>query len=154
MIRFAFAAVASLVLLTAVPVLAGPPLICFPFDTHGAKTLPMGSKGWQDIDPTYDTSKLVDDTLALLTPEAPIIVHMETLRRATIYASTKPGLGAALLSRIDERARTATPSFAPVASFDFDYLVETYRQAAPVFKTLPSVDHFAKSSMASRVSGR
>jgi hypothetical protein len=43
--------VASLSL--AAPVFAGPPLLCFPFETGGAKTLPMKSGDWKTVDPSY-----------------------------------------------------------------------------------------------------
>ena len=72
--------------LVSSPALAGPPLVCFPFEIGNAGTLPMGANGWRSIDPTYDVTRLVDDTLALLRPETPVLVRMETLRRATIYA--------------------------------------------------------------------
>ncbi|MBZ5560752.1 MAG: hypothetical protein LAO77_26150 [Acidobacteriia bacterium] len=39
---------------------------------------------WHATDPKYDVSPLVADTLA---PSAPTMVRMETLRRATVYAS-------------------------------------------------------------------
>jgi hypothetical protein len=131
----------TLLVVTALPALAGPPLICFPFDTQGARTLPMRANGWHDTDPTYDVSRLVDDTVALLTPETPVIVRMETLRRATVYAATKPSVATALLATFEARARTATPALAPLADFDFGYLVETYRQGAWAFKgALPPVD--------------
>jgi len=140
MFRFTLAAVASLVLLTAAPALAGPPLICFPFDTHGAKSLPMGTKDWHDTDPAYDTSKLIVDTLALLTPNTPVIARMETIRRATIYAAKQPPLGQTLLAAFEQRARNAKGVDAALADFDFGYMVETYRQASWAFKgALPSV---------------
>lgn len=92
---YSVAAVAAL--LIARPALAGPPLVCFPFDIGAARSLPMGTHGWESIDPTYDVSRLVDDTLALLAPETPVLVRMETLRRATIYASKHPAVATALL---------------------------------------------------------
>src|SRR4051812_18414032 len=63
--------VASLAIAT--PVFAGPPLLCFPFETGGAKTLPMKGGNWKDIDPNYDVSHLAADTLALLTPSTPVV---------------------------------------------------------------------------------
>jgi len=136
------AAVAATALLTARPALAGPPLICFPFDVQGARTLPMGAGGWHQTDPSYDVSRLVPDTLALLTPDTPVIVRMETMRRATVYAAAHPPLGASLLASLQERARTASPDAAPLARFDLGYLVETYRQGGMAFKdnSLPRVD--------------
>jgi hypothetical protein len=136
-------AVTLAVVFTAIPALAGPPLLCFPFDIQGARTLPMAPSniGWRNTDSKYDVSRLVADTLGLLTPDTPVIVRMETLRRATIYAASTPAVAAALLAQLEERARTAAPAVAPLADFDFGYLVETYRQGASAFKgALPSVD--------------
>lgn len=127
-------------LFTARPVLAGPPLVCFPFDIGGARTLPMGTGGWHSVDPKYNVSRLVEDTVDLLGANTPVIVRMETLRRATIYAGTNPKVAAALLARIEDRAKAAQPD-AGLSVFDLGYLVETYRQASFIFKhALPSVD--------------
>src|SRR5262245_6296399 len=120
------------VLLLARPALAGPPLLCFPFEIGAAKSLPVGTGGWESTDPRYDASQVVEDTLALLTPQTPIIVRMETLRRATLYAAKKPGLANALLDRLQERAAIANAN-APLAMFDFGYLAETYKQANHLF---------------------
>jgi len=127
-----FAAIAVALVLAARPALAGPPLVCFPFDIGTATSLPMGTASWKSVDARYDVAHLVDDTLALLTPATPVIVRMETLRRATVYASTHPAVASALLDALRERA--SKPSAHPaLAVFDFGYLVETYRQAAPIF---------------------
>jgi hypothetical protein len=124
----AFAAVA----LVARPALAGPPLLCFPFDIGSTRSLPIGTGGWHAIDPRYDASHVVDDTLALLTPEMPIVARMETLRRATLYAYKDAANGAALLDRLQQRASMSSAN-APLAVFDFGYLVETDKQAAYAF---------------------
>ena len=117
---------AAATLLTARPALAGPPLVCFPFDVGSARTLPMGPNGWHDIDRQYDVSRLIDDTIALLGPSTPVIVRMETLRRATLYAGTNATIAAALLAKLEARAAARQPDVA-LAVFDFGYLVETYR---------------------------
>ena len=128
------AAVLASALLTAGPALAGPPLLCFPFDIGAARSLPMGTGGWRATDLAYNVSHLVDDTLALLTPSTPVPVRMETIRRATIYASTSSDVAEALLHAL--QARASIPSAdVPLAVFDFGYLVETYRQATFMFKT-------------------
>jgi hypothetical protein len=121
------AAVALLVL--ARPALAGPPLICFPFDIGQAKSLPMGTRDWDSVDPKYNPAHLVDDTLALLTPQTPVIVRMETLRRAAIYATKSAKLAATLLDTMRTRAARKDAD-AGLAVFDFGYLAETYKQAA------------------------
>lgn len=111
--------------------LAGPPLICHPFDIGTARSLPIGPAdgGWSSIDRAYDRSRLVTDTLALLTPATPTLVRMETLRRATMYVTDDAAAARALLQAL--RARTskspATRADA-MALFDVGYLVETYRQ--------------------------
>lgn len=129
----------------AAPVFAGPPLLCFPFETGGAKTLPMKSGDWKSVDPKYDVSHLTADTLALLTPATPVVARMETIRRATIYASAHPKLASELLTALQERAAAKTAAAAP-AVFDFGYLVETYKQASYMFaspiKTLADIDGY------------
>src|SRR5215475_7455101 len=69
------------------PALAGPVLICKNYEIGAAKSLPWGGSDWRSVKPDYDINRLVEDTLALLTPETPVIVRMETLRRAVIYAA-------------------------------------------------------------------
>jgi hypothetical protein len=65
---------------------------------------------------------------------------METLRRATVYASTNAAVAEALLQALQARAAVPTAD-APLAVFDFGYLVETYREAKPIFTaTIPAVD--------------
>jgi hypothetical protein len=135
------AVLACAVLVLARPAVAGPPLLCFPFDIGGARSLPMGHGDWHDTDPGYDASRLVDDTLAILTPIAPVNVRMETIRRATIYASKSPDTARALLATLEARAQHAPPPAAARAVFDFGYLVETYREGRWAFSyRLPSVD--------------
>jgi hypothetical protein len=133
-----FVAVASM--LVSRPALAGPPLLCFPFEIGNARTLPMGGNGWRSIDPAYDASRLVDDTLALLGPETPVLVRMETLRRATVYAAGDSARANALLNALEARA-SAPHARVGLNVFDFGYLVETYRQAKPIFsEAIPAVD--------------
>ena len=121
-------------LVLATPAFAGPPLLCFPFDTGGAKTLPMGASNWQDVDRKYDTSRLADDTLALLTPATPVVARMETIRRATIYAAKHPKQASDLLTKLQARAAVGNAAAAS-AVFDFGYLVETYKQATFMFSS-------------------
>jgi len=115
------------------PALAGPPLLCFPFDIGSARSLPVGTGSWRAIDPSYDVTSLVGDTLALLGPETPVPVRMETLRRATLYAADHPDIATTLLTRLRDRAKVPAAGVG-MAVFDFGYLVETYRQAASIFK--------------------
>ena len=124
--------VASLAI--ASPAFAGPPLLCFPFETGGAKTLPMKGGDWKSVDSKYDVSHLTTDTLALLVPANPVVARMETIRRATIYASTHPQVAADLLAALQARAAAKTATAAS-AVFDFGYLVETYKQATFMFSS-------------------
>jgi hypothetical protein len=126
------ASVAVASLLVSRAAFAGPPLLCFPFDIGSARTIPMGTNGWHSVDPSYDASRLIDDTLALLAPDTPVVVRMETLRRATVYASTNPKIANALLTALQERASTPHANVG-LNVFDFGYLVETYRQAKSIF---------------------
>jgi len=129
-VRLLSASLAVLVLAPGV-VQAGPPLICHPVDNGGAASLPWGSgPGWNAPQPGYDRSRLVNDTLALLTPAAPIRVRMETLRRATVYAMRDPDRARELLARLEDRAHGGGPGTdRALALFDAGYLIETYKQA-------------------------
>jgi len=138
------AVVCAAAIFSARPAFAGPPLLCFPFNIGNAHTLPMSGDSWRAVDPKYDVQHLVDDTVALLGADTPIIVRMETLRRATVYSALNPKTGYALLDAIEKRAKTSTPD-AALSMFDLGYLAETFRQAAVGFPggntgTLPSVD--------------
>jgi hypothetical protein len=126
----AMAALAAVLL--SRPALAGPPLLCFPYDIGSARSLPMGHGSWRATDPKYDVSHLVADTLALLTPTAPLMVRMETLRRATVYASSNPKIATELMSELKKRSDAKTY----FAAFDYGYLVEAYREAEPIFESL------------------
>ena len=128
------AAMTAATFASARPALAGPPLLCFPFEIGAARSLPMGTGGWRATDPKYDVSHLVADTVALLGPETPVIVHMETLRRATVYAASNPAVAEQLLDTLQARAAVPTAN-APLAVFDFGYFVETYRQGKFMFTT-------------------
>ncbi len=135
--------IAVLATLSALPqtIQAGPPLICHPFDIGNAKSLPWGSNLWSfSGKEDYDLKRLVEDTLNLLSPDAPIIVRMETLRRAALYALKDPQVGKELVERVKARALAAEAKGRsdPPAWFDAGYLVETYKQAGVTFKKLPS----------------
>ena len=88
----------------------------------------MGGGDWRTLDPKYDVSHLVTDTLALLTPQTPIIERMETLRRATEYVAKNPNVSGMLLGALQARA-ARTDANVGLAVFDFGYLAETYKQA-------------------------
>lgn len=138
-IRLVVAGTLTLSLLTIMPPVAeaGPPAICHQFQTGGAPSLPWAEgSGWRRTVPTYDLQRLTDDTLRLLTPTTPVLARMETLRRATIYASTDARVASELLSRVLGRAIDGVAS-GPAnrqALFDAGYLVESYRQASLIHK--------------------
>jgi hypothetical protein len=122
-----FVAVAAVVFF-ATPALAGPPLICFPFETEGGALLAWGKgSGWNTPDRAYDIKKLVADTNAVLTADAPILTRMENMRRATIYAMRDPQIAHDLLKTVMARALATTTDSR--AWFDAGYLIESYQQA-------------------------
>jgi hypothetical protein len=118
----------------AQPALAGPPLVCFPFEIGTAASLPWNAgTNYRGMVPGYDVTRLSADTIALLTPSTPVIVRMETLRRAALYGSTNEAAARNLLDTLLSRAKaSAKASDASLAQFDAGYLIETYRQIAPI----------------------
>ena len=130
-----FVAIAAVVFF-ARPVLAGPPLICHPFEVEGGKLITWGTgSGWNTPDRSYDIKRLVADTTAVLTPDAPILTRMENMRRATIYAMRDPVIAHELLKAVTSRALDTTTDGR--AWFDAGYLIESYKQA----KTLREKDY-------------
>jgi len=110
---------------------AGPPLICHSVEIGSAKSLPWISHDWNlSGGETYDTKNLVRDTLEILAPDTPVLVRMETLRRATLYARKDPLAAKELLARLHARATPAESSGRPdaLAWFDLGYLAEAYKQ--------------------------
>src|SRR3979490_2218052 len=106
---------------------AGPPLICHTIEIGQAKSLPWISHNWNLTGgETYDTKNLVRDTLEILVPDTPVLVRMETLRRATIYARNDAVPAKELLARLHARAASAESSGHPdaLAWFDIGYLAE------------------------------
>jgi hypothetical protein len=118
--------------LTLVPALvqAGPPLLCFPMSIGDAPSLAWGpGTGWKTPRPDYDRARLAGDTLSLLGPQTPVLVRMETLRRAVIYASSDDAAARGLFDALRARAvPSGGPKASPLAQFDLGYAVEAYRQ--------------------------
>lgn len=109
---------------------AGPPLLCHPFDTGGAASLPWGST-WNGADRRYDTTRLTADTLGLLTAQTPVIARMETLRRAAIYASADGARLRDLAGSLEARVAAAkSPAQEALALFDAGYFAETLQDIA------------------------
>ncbi len=108
---------------------AGPPLICHPIEIGQAKSLPwveFNHRGSTD----YDLKNLSRDTLAILDSQTPVLVRMETLRRATIYARQDPRTAKELITRLQARAANSDAAGRPdaLAWFDVGYLAEAYKQ--------------------------
>ena len=108
---------------------AGPPLICHPIEIGQAKSLPwveFNHRGSTD----YDLKNLSRDTLAILDSPTSVLVHMETLRRATIYARQEPQVAKELITRLRARAANSDAGSRPdaLAWFDLGYLAEAYNQ--------------------------
>jgi hypothetical protein len=133
----------TLLLVEQMP-LAGPPLICHPIEIGNSRSLPWGDvSDWRAVKPDYDLNRLVEDTLALLTPEYPVLARMETLRRATIYAvwarydrevgfvvkneKVADELLTRLMGRIRESVRNNHSYM--ITLFDAGYLQSCYQQA-------------------------
>jgi hypothetical protein len=129
-IRKFTAAVFFTLFLFATSALAGPPLICHAFDIGDAKSLPWISHDWNlSGTESYDTKNLAADTIAILDSNSTVLVHMETLRRATLYARRDPAAARQLVLKLVARADSSPTSPAAVlASFDLGYLAEAYKQ--------------------------
>jgi hypothetical protein len=116
-------------LLFALPVQAGPPLLCHTFDTGGAPSLEWGGTGWNQPLADYQLDALVEQTESLLADDTPVIARMETLRRAAIYASRRGDTALALADRLKARIEAATTAEArALALFDSGYLLETLQE--------------------------
>ena len=135
---------------------AGTPLICHPYNIGAAKSLPGSDGDWKGVNPSYDRTHLVRDTLALLQPDTPVIVRMETLRRAAIYATagmrgwgSSSGFSAedrantnALLEALRKRSDAAKQD--ALALFDVGFFIETLRQTG-LDRTLNGYDQLLKA---------
>lgn len=112
---------------------AGPPLICHPYDIGNAQSLPWGHSqqgsweaGWDNPLPGYDTKQLAGDTLKILDANAPVLVRMETMRRAALYGANDHASAAALLTALKQRATAPNPG--ALALFDYGYFTATLKQ--------------------------
>jgi hypothetical protein len=118
-------------IVTGTPAFAGPPLLCHPFEIGAARSLPWDGD-WSQGKADYKTANLIADTEALLTPSMPVVVRMETLRRAALYASTNAELANQLLSRLLARADASETAGRPnaMALLDAAYVAEAFREIA------------------------
>ena len=122
--------ISALLMFIARALLAGPPLVCHSFDIGSAKSLPWVSHNWNlSGAENYDTSRLASDTLAILSADNTVIVHMETLRRATLYARKNPAAAKELLTKITMGTKSAnSEETRALTYFDTGYLAEVYKQ--------------------------
>ena len=130
-LRSILAAVFVFSLFVAGSALAGPPLICHSIEIGQAKSLPWINHGWNlSGGENYDLKNLVPDTLAILDSGAPVLVRMETLRRATLYVRQDPQVAGELLAKLQARVTKtqSTDNSAALALFDAGYLIECYKQ--------------------------
>lgn len=124
-VRFSLIFILLFVLVTSA--LAGPPLICHRIEIGTARSLPWSGTAWNlSGNENYDTKNLVRDTLAILEANPPVLVRMETLRRATLYAREDPQAAKELLIRL--HARTEARQADAMAWFDAGYLAAAYGQ--------------------------
>src|SRR5688572_7031831 len=128
------------------PAAAGPVLICRTYEIGASKSLPWSGSEWRAVKSDYDINRLVEDTMALLTPETPVIVRMETIRRAVIYAvwsrvdrevnyaKRNDNVAQELFSRLvgdskQSAFQSATKQPDPLKLFDAGFFVESWKQA-------------------------
>lgn len=127
----------TLLLLATTTAFAGPPMICHPVQIGVAKSLPWKTvDGWNGTDPAYNLASLSSDTLAILSPSAPINLRMETMRRAAIYTAKNQTLAAQLTAHLLARVADAEASgnATPVLWFDAGFFAETLRQASFIYR--------------------
>lgn len=118
-------ALAFVASVAATPAVAGPPLLCGPFDTASAPSLPWG-EGWRDARADFPLETLAERTLELLGAEVPLSARMETLRRAAIYAARDGAVLRAVMRGLDGRVHTADDlATLRLALFDSGYFLET-----------------------------
>jgi hypothetical protein len=118
-------ALLALMLAAVTPAFAGPPFTCHVFEIGSAKSLPWGGKdNWLGMRDDYDFRHVVAETEALLTASTPTLVRMETLRRASLYASRDRRVAEQLLAAVMSRVHAADQAGQPMALFDAGYVIE------------------------------
>jgi len=122
--------VPAVLLAVVLPAVAGPPLICHPLEIGDAESLPGAPTGWQAWKAPYDTRHLLRDTCRLLGPDTPVIVRMETIRRAVLHTRNDPAalreLGEFFQRRADPASRKDGPE--ALSLFDYGYFVGVFHQ--------------------------
>jgi hypothetical protein len=120
---------------------AGPPLLCHSFEIGNARSLPWISHDWNLTGKeSYNIDNLIADTIAILDSDPTVLVHMETLRRATLYSQLDPLAAKHLLIKLRARSDAATQNSlaAALALFDLGYLAESLNQFHWIHKDAPN----------------
>jgi len=108
------------------------PLVKWALAIGDARSLPWGDpNSWDAAASGYDIQRVPGDTQALLTPDAPVLARMETMRRAIAYSQRDPSVAyqvlAALVARVGEA--DASGKTDALALFDLGYFFEACHQA-------------------------
>lgn len=108
---------------------AGPPCICWPLEIGDAESLPWGDDPFDTIS-GYKSDQVIKDTLTFLKSDTPIIVRMETIRRASLYLNDDQAAAYELLANLIARALNSEMQNKPNAGayFDAGYLAQAYYQ--------------------------
>ena len=126
----------ALVLVAALasPALAGPPLVCFPFDIGTARSLPWApDTGWKGLRDDYDLTKLTSDTTSICPhPRQSWSGWKHCGGPRCTRRATKRREG--LLDWIEPARRRGNRQRQPraLALFDAGYLIEVYKQLTPI----------------------
>jgi hypothetical protein len=88
----------------------GPPGLCASIDIGSATSLPLGADG--NPDPTLDPAEIRKSLPSILGASRDPLLHMETIRRASLYAVRTPDLAA-----------EASSSSSPLAWLDAGYVL-------------------------------
>lgn len=109
--------------------LMGPPLICHSINIGENKSLPWES-GAMSTKKGYNAKNLVKDVNALLATTTDVIVRMETLRRAAIYAHENANVSWELLGSLALRAldTDAGTTDGALALFDTGFTIAVLQQ--------------------------
>lgn len=145
----------------------GPPLVCHEIAIGNARSLPWQS-GMQSS-ASYDRAHLVADVAELLKTEKSLLVRMETLRRAALYAREDRALAWELVGRracwvLEESslaAQDAGDTHEAAAWFDLGVLVACFDQLdvdldfrAGVAEGIDGYAYLRKALDAARAEGR
>jgi hypothetical protein len=101
----------------------GPPGLCASIDIGSATSLPLGADG--NPDPTLDPAEIRKSLPSILGASRDPLLHMETIRRASLYAVRTPDLAAPLILELQHRvlAAEASSSSSPLAWLDAGYVL-------------------------------